>query len=124
LSVNFTGQQNYTAPHSLIATYSDCLVTKIPKPSPLMAMGLTTNGRSIKPGVSPMFKFGFYPLGAVGISKSTGYTIPWDGNYNGRPLPVGTYYNVISLKTERHHFGDLLPLSGSCFANKQKFIFI
>jgi len=32
---------------------------------------------------------------------STGYKTPWDGNYNGKPLPVGTYYYVINLNDPR-----------------------
>jgi gliding motility-associated-like protein len=32
------------------------------------------------------------------IFNSTGYSQPWDGTYNGSPLPVGTYYYVIDLK--------------------------
>ena len=29
------------------------------------------------------------------IFKSRGYTTDWDGKYNGKPLPVGTYYYAI-----------------------------
>ena len=29
------------------------------------------------------------------IFQSIGYTTPWDGTYNGKPLPIGTYYYVI-----------------------------
>jgi len=29
------------------------------------------------------------------VFESTGYTRPWDGRLNGRPLPVGTYYYVV-----------------------------
>ncbi len=32
------------------------------------------------------------------IFESTGYARPWDGTYNGSPLPGGTYYYVIDLK--------------------------
>ncbi|MDB5197985.1 MAG: hypothetical protein JWP88_2356 [Flaviaesturariibacter sp.] len=32
------------------------------------------------------------------VFESRNYTIPWDGKYNGRSLPVGTYYYIIDLK--------------------------
>ncbi|MFT3911071.1 MAG: PKD domain-containing protein [Ferruginibacter sp.] len=32
------------------------------------------------------------------IFFSTGYATPWDGTYNGKPLPVATYYYIIDLK--------------------------
>jgi gliding motility-associated-like protein len=31
------------------------------------------------------------------LYHSTGYGIPWDGTYNNRPLPTGTYYYLIDL---------------------------
>lgn len=31
------------------------------------------------------------------LFASDGYTIPWDGRYQGKDLPVGTYYYVINL---------------------------
>ena len=30
--------------------------------------------------------------------RSIGYEMPWDGNYQGSPLPIGTYYYIIELK--------------------------
>ncbi len=30
---------------------------------------------------------------------SQGYGTPWDGTYKGQPLPIGTYYYIIDLKT-------------------------
>lgn len=33
--------------------------------------------------------------------SSKGYTDPWDGKYEGKDLPVGTYYYVIDLKDDR-----------------------
>ncbi|SDT66921.1 gliding motility-associated C-terminal domain-containing protein [Mucilaginibacter mallensis] len=32
------------------------------------------------------------------VFQSIGYSKPWDGKYNGRVLPAGTYYYVIDLK--------------------------
>ena len=32
---------------------------------------------------------------------SLNYTLPWDGTYNGKPLPIGTYYYVINPKSGR-----------------------
>jgi gliding motility-associated-like protein len=29
---------------------------------------------------------------------SKGYTVPWNGRYKGKELPVGTYYYIINLK--------------------------
>ena len=29
------------------------------------------------------------------VFSSRGYNKPWDGNYNGKPLPIGTYYYSI-----------------------------
>jgi gliding motility-associated-like protein len=34
------------------------------------------------------------------VFESHGYSKPWDGTYNGQPLPAGTYYYVIDLKTD------------------------
>lgn len=34
------------------------------------------------------------------VFKSRGYSKPWNGTFNGAPLPVGTYYYIIDLKTD------------------------
>jgi gliding motility-associated-like protein len=34
------------------------------------------------------------------VYYSRGYSRNWNGTFNGKPLPVGTYYYVIDLKTE------------------------
>ena len=31
------------------------------------------------------------------LFRSVGYTTPWDGTYEGNPVPVGTYYYIIEL---------------------------
>jgi gliding motility-associated-like protein len=35
------------------------------------------------------------------VFRSIGYNKPWDGNYNGMPLPVGVYYYIIDPKNGR-----------------------
>lgn len=35
------------------------------------------------------------------LFRSVGYNTPWDGRYNGGPVPVGTYYYVIKLNDPR-----------------------
>lgn len=34
------------------------------------------------------------------VFRSIGYANPWDGKYNGQPLPAGTYYYVLDLKND------------------------
>jgi gliding motility-associated-like protein len=40
------------------------------------------------------------------VFKSTGYAKPWDGTYEGKPVPAGAYYYVLDLKDNKP------PLSG------------
>jgi large repetitive protein len=42
------------------------------------------------------------------LFNSTGYGVPWDGTYDGTPLPIGTYYYVININEPE--FPE--PLSG------------
>jgi gliding motility-associated-like protein len=39
-----------------------------------------------------------YNRGGQLIYHSVGYDIPWDGSFNGKNVPAGTYYYVINLK--------------------------
>jgi len=38
------------------------------------------------------------------VFHSVGYNTPWDGTYNGSPLPVGTYYYIINLRRDKKVF--------------------
>jgi gliding motility-associated-like protein len=42
-----------------------------------------------------------FTRGGQSVYKTTGYSNPWDGNYNGKPLPIGTYYYLINPKNGR-----------------------
>jgi len=35
------------------------------------------------------------------LFRSVGYKNPWDGTYQGKPVPVGTYYYIINLHDPR-----------------------
>ncbi|HRP82288.1 MAG TPA: gliding motility-associated C-terminal domain-containing protein, partial [Flavobacteriales bacterium] len=35
------------------------------------------------------------------LFRSVGYRAPWDGKYDGKPVPMGTYYYVIELNDDR-----------------------
>lgn len=63
-------------------------------------------------GVNDIWKLNYlesYPNSTVEIFNrygekvffSQGYSIPFDGNYKGKPLPVGTYYYLINPKNGR-----------------------
>lgn len=70
--------------------------------------GFSPNGD----GINDFFfieRIGDYPNAVVQIfnrwgnliyESPSGYTRPWDGTYQGKDLPVGTYYYVIDLKDD------------------------
>ena len=41
------------------------------------------------------------------VYESKGYTEPWNGTRNGKPMPLGAYYYIIYLSK------DEAPISGS-----------
>jgi gliding motility-associated-like protein len=46
----------------------------------------------------PNCTVGIYNRNGIPVYNSIGYPKAWDGTYNGKPLPVGTYYYVIDPK--------------------------
>ena len=66
---------------------------------------ITTNGDGINDlWRIPMLKY--FPDAVVKVMDITGrlvyvsekgYPVPWDGRYNGSPLPMGTYYYLVNL---------------------------
>ena len=48
-----------------------------------------------------------YNSWGVKVFSSKGYKIPWDGTYNGKYLPSGTYYYVIDLSNGKKYTGTV-----------------
>jgi len=46
----------------------------------------------------PQSNIAVYNRNGQQVYYNTGYSKPWNGNLNGKPLPAGTYYYVIDLK--------------------------
>lgn len=44
------------------------------------------------------------------IFKSIGYSRPWNGTWNGKPLPVATYYYIIELGNDRKRLSGWVQL--------------
>jgi gliding motility-associated-like protein len=44
------------------------------------------------------------------VYKSSGYPQPWDGTFNGNPLPVGTYYYIINPKNGRKQMSGYVDI--------------
>jgi gliding motility-associated-like protein len=44
------------------------------------------------------------------VFKSTGYTKSWDGTYNGKPVPVGTYYYIVNPKNGRKQMSGYVDI--------------
>ncbi|MBP9214090.1 MAG: gliding motility-associated C-terminal domain-containing protein, partial [Chitinophagaceae bacterium] len=38
-----------------------------------------------------------FDRGGRNIFTSKGYLTPWDGTFNNKPLPIGTYYYILKL---------------------------
>lgn len=48
--------------------------------------------------VFPNSLVGVYDRYGQIVFKSTGYTVPWDGTRNGKPVPIGLYYYLIDTR--------------------------
>ena len=61
-------------------------------------------------GIVNNFKWQIYDRGGQKIFETSDYTKPWDGNYANKPLPIGTYYWIITA-TDRNKLP--IKMSGS-----------
>jgi len=44
------------------------------------------------------------------IFRSIGYTKPWDGTYNGKDVPAGTYYYIVDPKNGRKRMSGFVDI--------------
>jgi gliding motility-associated-like protein len=103
---NTTYYVTVTSPQGCIATDS---VTVTILPDIVFPNGFTPNGDGVN-DVWIIDNIQFFPNNVVEVYnrwgellfRSEGYEVPWDGRYNGKELPVGTYYYVIDLRDERY----------------------
>ncbi|MBI4647393.1 MAG: gliding motility-associated C-terminal domain-containing protein, partial [Bacteroidia bacterium] len=58
----------------------------------------------------PNCKVEFYNQWGKKVFSSDGYSQPWDGTYNGHPLPAATYYYYIDLGSEGRIYSGALTI--------------
>ncbi|MFN4233195.1 MAG: gliding motility-associated C-terminal domain-containing protein [Bacteroidia bacterium] len=103
---NTTYYVTVTSPEGCIA--SDSVLVSV-LPDIVFPNGFTPNGDGVN-DVWIIDNIQFFPNNVVEVYnrwgellfRSEGYEVPWDGRYNGKELPVGTYYYVIDLRDERY----------------------
>jgi len=44
------------------------------------------------------------------VFHSVGYSKPWDGTVNGKPVPLGTYYYVVNPKNGRQQYSGYVDV--------------
>ena len=94
-----------TAPNGCVGVDS-VLVTVVPEVK--VPSGFTPNGDGYNDtwvldfvSLFPELEVQVFSRWGEPLFRSVGYTVPWDGKYDGKPVPVGTYYYVIDLHDER-----------------------
>jgi gliding motility-associated-like protein len=95
---------------------SDTLFVKVLK-NPVIPNAFSPNGD----GINDVWKIDYldsYQGATVDIFNrygqkvfsSLGYSNPWNGKYNGKTLPVGTYYYIINPKNGRKIFSGSVTI--------------
>lgn len=93
------------APNGCVSTDS-VLVTVVPEVT--VPTGFTPNGDGYNDDwvldfaqLFPDMEVRVFSRWGEPLFYSVGYAVPWDGRYDGKPVPMGTYYYVIELHDVR-----------------------
>lgn len=94
-----------TAPNGCTGTDS-VLVTVVPEVK--VPSGFSPNGDGHNEdwvldfaGLFPELEVRVFSRWGEPLFHSIGYAVPWDGKYDGNPVPMGTYYYVVDLHDPR-----------------------
>jgi gliding motility-associated-like protein len=96
-SVTVTDENGCMGTDSVPIKEIDCSLTNIPNTFTPNGDGINDTWEIDALQAFPNCTVAIYTRWGQQVFKSTGYAKPFDGNYNGKELPVGTYYYVISL---------------------------
>lgn len=98
-----TTSYTLTVTDSAGCTASDTMILEV-VPSIWFPDGFTPNGDGTNDTwvidnifLFPQCEIEIYDRWGILLFRSVGYNTPWDGQYNGKDLPVGTYYYIIKL---------------------------
>jgi gliding motility-associated-like protein len=91
---------------TVVITPGDCSLSKIPNTFTPNGDGVNDTWKIDALLSYPQCTVFIYNRWGQPVFNSIGYSIPWDGTYGGKPVPMGVYYYVINLG------GASKPLSG------------
>ncbi|MFD2873808.1 PKD-like domain-containing protein [Mucilaginibacter ximonensis] len=105
-----------TVTDSLGCTASDSVTVKV-APKIVISNTFTPNGDGVNdywdiPGLTAYagVTVDVFDRNGQKVFHSIGYGTPWDGTYNGQPLPFGTYYYIVDTKIIKPVFAGFVTI--------------
>lgn len=105
-----------TVTDSLGCTASDSVMVKV-APKIVISNTFTPNGDGVNdywdiPGLTAYAgaTVDVFDRNGQKVFHSIGYGTPWDGTYNGQPLPFGTYYYIVDTKIAKPVFAGYVTI--------------
>jgi len=104
--VTVTDENGCTTSDTVVVKFGGCFDSKIPNTFTPNGDGINDTWNISGLQAFPDCSILIYSRWGQQVFTSIGYSRPWDGTYDGKLLPTGTYYYVINLKNNQP------PLSG------------